>query len=166
MKKFIKEWVIPMLAVFVVALLVQKFLFFHVLVPSGSMEPTIHPGDRMLVLREYNPKGLKTGDIIVFKSGHQDQLYVKRLIGKPGDKVSMVDGQVILNGTPLEEDYITYEDNFTGEFQVPQGHYFFLGDNRPNSDDSRFSVGFVPEEAIQAKAGLRFWPFNRIGFLK
>ena len=168
MKEFMKEWVIPIIGVFILAILIQRFVFFHVLVPTGSMLPTINTGDRMFVIREYRPESLKTGDIVVFKvypEGGQE-LYVKRLIGTPGDTVTILDGAVSVNGVELVEDYIAYRDSYSGEFRVPEGKYFFLGDNRRDSKDSRNSeIGLIDESDILAKAGLRFWPLNNFGLI-
>lgn len=169
MKNFIKEWVIPILGVFLLALLVQRFVFFHVLVPTGSMIPTINEGDRMLVMREYRPQSLETGDIVVFKvwPDGEEMLYVKRLIGRPGDTVTIENGVVSVNGQELQEDYVKRPDRYSGEFKVPEGKYFFMGDNRRDSKDSRYEeVGFIDEADILAKAGLRFWPLGNMGFIK
>lgn len=169
MKNFFKEWVFPMVGVFILALLIQRFIFFHVLVPTGSMIPTINEGDRMLVVREYFPEKLKTGDIVVFKiwPNGEEKLYVKRLIGLPGDTVTIEKGIVSVNGQQLVEDYVKRPDNYTGEFHVPEGKYFFMGDNRGESKDSRYpEVGFIDQKHILAKAGLRFWPLNNMGFVK
>ena len=169
MKNFVKEWVIPILGVFLLALLVQRFVFFHVLVPTGSMIPTINEGDRMLVMREYRPQSLKTGDIVVFKvwPEGEEMLYVKRLIGRPGDTVTIENGVVSVNGVELQEDYVKRPDRYTGEFKVPEGKYFFMGDNRRDSKDSRYEeVGFIDEADILARAGLRFWPLGNMGFIK
>ena len=169
MKHFIKEWVLPVVAVFVLALLVQRFVFFHVLVPTGSMIPTINTGDRMLVVREYRPKSLKTGDIVVFKVRPEgvETLYVKRLIGTPGDTVEIVGGKVSVNGVQLVEAYVKRPDRYNGVFNVPANKYFFMGDNRIDSKDSRYpEVGFIDESDILAKAGLRFWPLDNLGFVR
>lgn len=169
MKNFVKEWVIPILGVFLLALLVQRFVFFHVLVPTGSMIPTINEGDRMLVMREYRPQSLETGDIVVFKvwPDGEEMLYVKRLIGRPGDTVTIENGVVSVNGQELQEDYVKRPDRYSGEFKVPEGKYFFMGDNRRDSKDSRYEeVGFIDEADILAKAGLRFWPLGNMGFIK
>lgn len=169
MKNFIKEWVIPLVGVFILALLIQRFVFFHVMVPTGSMIPTINEGDRFLVLREYWPEKLETGDIVVFKvrPNGVETLYVKRLIGTPGDTVSIKDGRVSVNGIELVEDYVKRPDRFTGEYKVPEGKYFFMGDNRADSKDSRYAeVGFIDEADILARAGLRFWPLNNMGLVR
>ena len=169
MKHFFKEWILPIVGVFVLALLVQRFVFFHVLVPTGSMIPTINTGDRMFVVREYFPESLKTGDIVVFKVWPDDveTLYVKRLIGTPGDTVEIVDGKVSVNGVALKEEYVKRPDQYNGVFHVPENKFFFMGDNRIDSKDSRFpEVGFVDKSAILAKAGLRFWPLDNFGLVR
>lgn len=165
-KKVFHEWIFPMAGVFILALLIQRFVFFHVLVPTGSMIPTIGEGDRMLVLREYFPQRLETGDIIVFKvrPDGEEKLYVKRLIGKPGDQIFIREGTVRVNEKALEEPYVVYADDYTGDFTVPEGSYFFMGDNRGNSTDSRYPmIGFIAEKDILARAGLRFWPLDHLG---
>lgn len=169
MKHFFKEWVFPMVGVFILALLIQRFVFFHVMVPTGSMIPTINEGDRFLVLREYFPERLETGDIVVFKVRPEgvETLYVKRLIGTPGDTVVIENGVVAVNGKVLDEDYVKRPDQFTGTYQVPEGKYFFLGDNRRDSKDSRYpDVGFIDESDILARAGLRFWPLDNMGLVR
>ena len=169
MKHFFKTWILPVVGVFVLALLIQRFAFFHVLVPSGSMIPTINGGDHLFVIREYFPKALKTGDIVVFKVWPDDveTLYVKRLIGTPGDVVKIFAGKVSVNGVALDEDYLNNRDYYEGVFYVPENKFFFMGDNRSDSKDSRFpEVGFVDESAILAKAGLRFWPLDNFGLVR
>lgn len=168
-KNFFREWIIPMAGVFVLALLIQRFVFFHVLVPTGSMIPAIGEGDRMLVLREYFPQRLESGDIVVFKVRPvgEEKLYVKRLIGTPGDRVSIREGIVRVNDQELEETYVVHADDYTGDFTVPEDSYFFMGDNRDNSTDSRDPmIGFIAEKDILARAGLRFWPLDHLGLVR
>lgn len=169
MKNFIKEWVIPIAIVIVLSLLIQKFLFFQILVPTGSMKPTINENDRIFVVKIYDTTKLKTGDIVVFKvrPGGVETLYVKRLIGTPGDTVTIDKGKVSVNGKLLDEPYVKNKDMYTGEFKVPEGKFFFMGDNRINSRDSRYTdVGFIDKSDIIAKAGLKFWPISEISILK
>ncbi len=169
MEKFIKEWVLPIIAVVLLSIAIQKFLFFQIIVPTGSMRPTINEGDRIFVAKVYDPEKLETGDIVVFKVRPRgvETLYVKRLIGTPGDKVEINGGVVSVNGETLDEPYIVYPDRYTGSFDVPEGKYFFMGDNRIDSKDSRYSeVGFIDIADIVARAGLKFWPINGFGILK
>lgn len=154
--------------------LFESFVCFHVLVPTRSMDPTIKAGDHMLVLRIHDLEELNRGDIVVFKVHHEqpkpgqptDELYVKRLIGLPGDTVDLRSGQVFINGQKIQEDYVVNKDRFSGSYKVPMGQYFFLGDNRPNSGDSRYQLGFVSGKDILARAGFRFWPLNQMGILE
>ncbi len=149
-------------------------------VPTSSMEPAIVPGDRLLVLKgSYDLRVpftrhslLKTGepqrgDVIVFRYPPDPSIhYVKRLVGLPGEDLEIVDGHVRVNGEPLAEGRYGHapyevrrlphlEDPRVLRVHVPEGHYFFMGDNRDNSNDSR-AWGFVPRENIEGRA-LGIW---------
>ena len=92
---------------------------------------------------------------------------IKRLIGKPGDKISIKDGVVTVNGETLQEDYIGEPDKFNGEYTVPEGEYFFLGDNRLWSKDSRYwKDPYIPAKDIMGKAQLRVYPFSDFGVVR
>ena len=95
---FFKEWVIPIICAITIAFLVNKFLFFNVVVPTGSMIPTINENDKGLVSVIYNMDNIKRGDIIVFHSNEYNELLIKRLIGLPGDKIEIKNGIVFVNG--------------------------------------------------------------------
>ena len=134
-------------------------------VPSASMENTIMTGDRVVGFRlTYLFQEPKRGDIIIFKFPDDESLYyVKRIIGEPGDIVDIKDGKVYLNNseTPLEEDYIKEPmiPEADMHFEVPDGAYFCLGDNRNNSADSRRWVHpYVYKEKIIAKVIFRYFP--------
>ena len=153
-------------------------------IPSSSMEPTLHcakPGasclgrfsDRVIVNRlAFRFGSPKRGQIVVFKAprtaakcapGDGGSTFVKRLIGLPGELVSERDGFVFINGKPLNEPYVasTLRDHQTGSWRVSPGHYFFLGDDRVNSCDSRV-WGSVPRSSLIGPVILRYWPPNRI----
>ena len=165
--KSVREWVICIAIAFVIASLINKFLIYKVKVPTGSMIPTINEGDQLFVTRVYNREKLKTGDIIVFYSEENKDTYIKRLIGRPGDTVVINHGVVSVNGKELEENYVKNNEDFSGTYEVPKGKYFFLGDNRADSYDSRKWVNpYVNEDDIEAKAQVRVYPFNDIGFVK
>lgn len=113
-------------------------------IPSESMLPTFYVGDKVLGV---NTRfcDLERGDIVVFEPNAEEkeeknELWVKRLIGLPNDKVEIKNGKVSVNGEPLIERYIEYNKNYSGTFVVPEDRYFMLGDNRANSADSRFWV--------------------------
>lgn len=165
---FFKEWVIPITSAIIIAILINKFLFFNVsLPPSGSMIPTLNNYDRALVSRIYNMNNIKRGDIIVFYSQELSETLVKRLIGLPGDKIEIKNGIVFVNGTKVEDDYVKNKDNSSGIFNVPEGKYFFLGDNRPISNDSRFWKNpYIDSSDIKGKLQFRYYPLKDFGIVK
>ena len=164
---FFTEWVIPIAIALALALLIKQFLIFKVYIPSGSMIPTLNEGDQLFVTRVYNLDNLKRGDILVFDSDELDDVLIKRLIGLPGDKIKIVSGTVYVNGEELEEDYVKNPDNISGEFEVPEGKYFFLGDNREISYDARrWENPYIDGSDIRAKAQVRVYPFSDFGFVR
>lgn len=164
---FFKEWVMPVISALIICLLLNKFLFFNAQVPTGSMIPTININDRAVVSRIHNFNNLKRGDVIVFYSEELSERLVKRLIGLPGDKIEIKNGVVYVNGEQLEENYVKNKDKYNGTFEVPEGKYFFLGDNRPVSMDARFWVNhYIDSSAIEGKAEFIFYPFKDFGMIK
>jgi signal peptidase I len=157
------------------ACFIRVFLAEPRYIPSESMFPTLHTDDRIVVEKvSYHLHPPVTGDIIVFqpspelqRRGYaQDQAFIKRIIGKPKDVVSVDHGQVYLNGQPLTEDYIAEPPNQPfSPVTVPPGEFFVMGDNRNDSNDSRY-WGFLPEKNIIGRAVFRFWPLDRIGLIK
>ncbi|KYH30782.1 signal peptidase I T [Clostridium tepidiprofundi DSM 19306] len=156
-------------------LIVTKFIFFNIIVPTTSMYPTIQPNDRIFTLVVHKPSYLKRGDIVVFYSHERDEKMVKRLIGLPQDKVTInEDGSVYVNDKKLDEPYVknqlkqgeVYSGLHYGTYTVPKGHYFFLGDNRTNSFDSRYWKNpFIGEKDILSKASAILFPRSRRGTL-
>lgn len=156
------------------ALFIRTFVAEPRYIPSDSMLPTLHTGDRLVVEKIsylFHPPEL--GDIVVFQPPPQlqqrgyrkDQAFIKRIIGKPGEIVSIASGKVYLNGQPLKEDYIAEPPTLPMEGrQVPPDKFLVLGDNRNDSNDSRY-WGFLPRKNIIGRAVFRFWPLNRIGFI-
>ncbi len=166
-KSFFREWVIPVFVAILAALLIKEFLVYKVEVPTGSMIPTINEGDQFLVTRIYNLGNLKRGEIVVFDSKELNDVLIKRLIGLPGDNISIVNGKVSVNGEELDENYVVNHDKFNGEYHVPEGKYFFLGDNRPDSFDSRkWKNPYIDGKDIKAKAQIRVYPFDSFGKIK
>lgn len=163
-KGFLYEWGIPVVVAVVLALLITKFIVFKVYIPSESMVPTLNVGDRLFVTRVYNEEKFERGDILVFESDELEEKLIKRLIGLPGDKILIENGEVYVNGEKLIEDYIGNADRFNGEYEVPEGKYFFLGDNRLWSKDSRYWINpYIGGKDIIGKAQFKVYPFSEIG---
>lgn len=161
---FFNEWIVPIVVAVILAILINRFLIFKVKIPSESMVPTLNVGDRLFVTRVYNPEKLKRGDIVVFHSDEKDEDMIKRLIGLPGDKVIINNGIVTVNGETLEEDYLGTIDTYNGEFEVPECKYFFLGDNRYWSLDSRYWENpYIDGSDIKGKAQIKVYPWKDFG---
>ena len=170
--KFFTEWILPILLALVIAGLINKFLVFKVLIPSGSMLPTHKVGDQLFVTKIYNTDKIERGDIIVFYSKELGDLLIKRVIGLPGDEISIDDtGSVLVNGGKIEEAYVKHPDRdpkaHSGKFNVPKDKFLFLGDNRDNSKDSRFwEEPYIDKSEIKGKAQVRVYPFDRVGMVR
>ncbi|WP_029699142.1 signal peptidase I [Clostridium sp. Ade.TY] len=164
---FFKDLIIPVIIAVILAILINKFLIFRVYIPSSSMAPTLNVDDRLLVTKVYNPENLKRGDIVVFKSKELDEIVIKRLIGLPGDEIRFDGTSVYVNGKKLDEPYVKNPMEFYGTYKVPEGKYFFLGDNRANSNDARFWKNpYISGDQILGKAQVKIYPFNQMGFLQ
>lgn len=150
----------------VVLFLVINALSARVRVENISMKPTLQPGEFLLVNRvAYKIGEPEIGDIVVFHApGASDLDYIKRVIGLAGDTVRISEGVVYVNDQPLYEPYIADSPRYTGEWDVPPGEIFVLGDNRNNSSDSHM-WGFVPYEDIVGRALLIYWPLQEATFL-
>lgn len=167
------SWVMYFAVAVGVALLLKRFVIINANVPTGSMENTIMPGDDLFGFRlAYLFSEPERGDIIIFKyPDDEEQIFIKRIIGLPGDLVVIEDGKIYINGAeePLEETYLKEEwIRNTGpyEFAVPSGCYFVMGDNRNDSLDGRYwNNPFVTYEEILGKAEFIYFPFNRIAWL-
>lgn len=131
----------------------------RVRVDGFSMRPTLDDGEFVLVNRmSYRLGDIERGDIIVFNyPANPDQELIKRVIGLPGDQVTVNNGQVALNGYVLSEPYIAAAPQYNGEWSVPDNYLFVLGDNRNNSSDSH-AWGMLPIENIVGKATVIYWP--------
>ena len=168
MIKFLKEWAVPVLIAIVLAILINKFIFFNVGVPTGSMYPTIKPGDKIFTLRTYSKSSIERGDILVFYSEEVDKDLIKRVIGLPGETVEIqADGSVYINGEYLVEDYVKNPSDKQGMFTIPEDCYLFMGDNRSDSIDARYwDNPYINFDQIKGEAKFIIFPFNRIGKLK
>lgn len=167
MKQISKDFIIPIVLALAVAFLIRHYLFFNAYVPSSSMVPTINKDDKLVVTLLQDTNKIERGNIIVFNSDELKKRLIKRVIGLPGDHIVIHDGIVNINGTDIKEDYVKNNNQFNGTFDVPEDKYFFLGDNRANSNDARFwSIPYIDKQEIEGKAVFRFYPFNNLGTLK
>lgn len=188
---FLRELPILIILAFALALLLKTFVVQAFYIPSGSMEPTLMPGDRVLVNKIlYHPA---RGDVVVFEDPHpgaqQDrgvvsgflhwlseglgfarpvnEDFIKRVIGLPGETVELRDGKLYVDGKRIAEPYLQGRPDTRdyGPVTVPDDALFVLGDNRLNSNDSRFGLGFVPVSKVIGKAFVIIWPPSRAGWL-
>jgi signal peptidase I len=176
------------------ALGIQAFLVKPFRIPSESMVPTLQVGQRVLVDRvSFRFSDPDRGDIVVFKppegadrnvcgvrhpsdtacpeptDERSDTNFIKRVVGLPGDRLSVIDGAVYINGKRQKEDFARLDSecgicNLSGEITVPEDHYFMMGDNRGESADSR-EWGPVPKKWLIGNAFMTYWPPKRIGLL-
>lgn len=164
----------------IIFFLVHRYLFAPVMVDGDSMEPTLSDGDYLL-LNKFSD--VERFDIVVFPPpDDQEIMYIKRVIGLPGDTISYHEDTLYVNGEPTEEPFLEHEGSpevmffssgdfsllsVLGEEKVPEGHYFVLGDNRLNSRDSRdIDVGFIEEDSIVGQTNFRYWPFDKLGLIE
>lgn len=172
--KEILSWVIPFASALVVALLLKNYVIINADIPTGSMENTIMPGNRLIGSRlSYLKDGPERGDIVIFRyPDNEEELYVKRVIGLPGETVDVRDGHIYIGGSevPITEDYLKEEWTVaTGDyhFQVPEDSYLMLGDNRNDSWDARYwNNTYVQREKILGKAVVIYWPLQNVGKLE
>lgn len=138
----------------------------RVRVQNVSMQPTLYEGEFVLVSKlSYWVGEPKIGDVIVFHAPTEPgEDFIKRVIGTPGDTVKVQDGKVFVNSYRLDEPYIADVPRYEGEWSVPEGQLFVLGDNRNQSSDSH-RWGFVPEDTLVGKAVLIYWPFSEFAVL-
>lgn len=178
------------LMAFALALLIKSTLLQAFWIPTGSMEPTLVPGDRVIVAKvPYYFHDPQRGDVIVFEepdpakepergvwgaithwlgqglgfSPPDNEDYIKRVIGEPGDVVSARNGDVYVNDVRISEPYLEERTARFPETTVPEGKLFVMGDNRSNSLDSRFTLGFVPVDRVVGKAVWIIWPLENMG---
>ena len=171
MSDFTKSLIKDILLAAILAAVVISFVR-PTIVKQTSMQDTLNPNDYIIMYRRAysGDKEPKRGDIVIFKSELQDEngkdkLLIKRVIGLPGDKITINDGKVYINDKEYDESYIKdgYTPGSVNNLKVPEGEYFVMGDNRVVSIDSRYSeVGCVKKDAIKGRAVLRLFPFTKI----
>ncbi len=160
----IKDWVISIAVAVVLAMIIRTFVVELYVVDGPSMRPTLESHERLVVNKFiYGIRPPEKGEILVFEYPRdRSRDFIKRVIATPGDTIEISKGRVFVNDQLLNEDYIL--EKTKSEYPkstVPEGTVFVMGDNRNNSEDSRFAdVGFVPYDLIKGKAMLVFWPFS------
>ena len=182
------RWIVEVLVVVVIAIVIAFLLRTYVVatysIPSGSMEPTLQVGDRIVVDKlSYDLHGIDRGNIIVFSTPPKENCagppvsdLVKRVIGLPGETISVSGGRVYINGKHLPEPWLPQsEKNATTPgpssagyalhrpYQIPSGYVYVMGDNRTESCDSRY-WGPITKSSIVGKVDLRIWPLSSISF--
>ena len=166
-------WLINVALIVIAFYIVTTHLVINAEIPSESMEPTVLVGDRIIGNRlTFTLERAERGDIAIFKNpDNPDELYIKRIIGLPGETVTIKSGKIYIDdfSEPLEEPYLNEEWTVKNDglvYEVPEGHYFMLGDNRNVSYDARYWENtFVPQEYMVAEAVFRYFPINSISIL-
>ena len=168
----IVKWVFEIIVTLVFAVLVAISAFQTVTLQESAMEPTYSVSEKFFVNRAlYKISSPKRGDVIVFKTSASDSaaLHIRRVIGLPGETVQIKDGKIYINGKVYEENgaYQDMTDGANSAITLESGEYFVLGDNRNNSEDSRFSdIGNISKKYIIGKVWFTVSPKNKIGFIK
>ena len=165
----IKDWVKSILIAVVLACFIRYFIVELYIVDGYSMRPTLQSQERLVVNKFiYRFRPPQHNDILVFRYPRDPSRdFIKRVIAVPGETIEIKDGRVFVNDILLNEPYIL-EKTLTEypKVTVPEGTIFVMGDNRNNSEDSRFAdVGFVPYDLIKGKAVLVFWPLSELKML-
>ncbi|MCX7803563.1 MAG: signal peptidase I [Planctomycetota bacterium] len=150
------------------ALVIYMFVFQVSVVYGISMLPNFDTNDRLVVDKISCRVGvINRFDVVVFeavvceKGQYRRKDFIKRVIGLPGERVEIKGGCILINGEPLNEEYRTLGRCEDGVWEVPEGRYFVLGDNRSVSNDSRRYIGLVADSQIKGKVRLRFWPWEK-----
>ena len=163
----LRSTIYMLVTVAAIAILIATLLLPVLRIYGSSMTPTLSEGELVVAVKG---SSFKQGDIVAFY--YNNKILVKRMIAGPGDWVDIdADGNVTVNGEPLDEPYLTEralgDCNITLPYQVPDGRYFVMGDHRSTSVDSRnTSVGAVADEQIVGRIVFAVWPLNRFGFVK
>ena len=162
----VKDWVISIVAAFVVAMLIRTFIVELYVVDGPSMRPTLQHEERLVVNKFiYYVRNPQKGEVVIFRYPRDTSRdFIKRVIATAGDTIEIKEGFVYVNDQLLREDYILEKTHTEyPKVTIPEGTIFVMGDNRNNSEDSRFpDVGFVPLNLVKGKASLIFWPVEEL----
>ncbi len=167
-------WIVQIVVVCVIAFGCVWYFGFKISVIGDSMKPQLNNGDITLLNRlVYDIRNPKRGEVIAFKpnGNESSHYYMKRVIGLPGEKIEYQNGNILIDGEILEEEYVTTEIIEIGLLEEPiflgSGEFFVLGDDRQNSDDSRTAnIGNVERAEIAGKVWFVVSPMNNFGFVK
>ncbi|HAX04718.1 MAG TPA: signal peptidase I [Acidimicrobiaceae bacterium] len=168
--KSFREWSFVVGIALIAAFGIRATLIQTYFIPSESMTPTLQVGDRLMVYKlAFSLGDVERGDLVVFNrppalDGTEMKDFVKRVVGLAGEQISADNGLLLINGEPLDEPYLTsgVSTQDFSEIVIPEGHVFVMGDNRPNSRDSR-SFGPIDEDLLVGEVFIRLWPMNRFG---
>lgn len=172
--KNVLGWIFQITVTLIFAALAAIVLFQSVTMQESSMEPTLSVGDKFFMNRiSYKVGAPERGDIIVFKTHASDDaaLHIRRVIGLPGETIQIANGRILINGETYKEgkDFplISNAGLASSAVSLESGEYFVLGDNRNNSEDSRYGdIGIVKKKYIVGKLWFTIYPMKKIGFLK
>ncbi|WP_407397578.1 signal peptidase I [Anaerovibrio sp.] len=160
----IRDWVISIAVAVALAMFIRTFVVELYLVDGPSMMPTLEHQQRLVVNKFiYKVRAPERGEILIFQYPRdKSRDFIKRVIAVPGDTIEIKEHNVYVNGELQNEDYILAKSRMDyPKTTIPEGHVFVMGDNRNNSEDSRFpDVGFVPYDLLKGKAMLVFWPLS------
>lgn len=160
----IKRKFLFFIAFFILLYFINNYLFFKAYVPTGSMKPTIVEEDVLLVSKIFSH--VRRGDIFVFSHESSKELLIKRVIGLPGETITLKNGNVYVNGKLLNEPYVKNNEILDRTFNVPEDHYLFFGDNRISSFDARkWDNPYVHKKNLDGKAFFTLSSCKRFGFL-
>jgi signal peptidase I len=174
--RWVIEWLVVLGVALLLAIVVRTYVLQMFYIPSGSMLPTLQIGDRIVVDKlSYHLHAVQRGNIVVFRRPPLEAAdyadLVKRVIGLPGDTISAVDGRVYIDGKPLAEPWLPkpmpmtfpsplpYAFSLNHPYTVPAGEYYVMGDNRTDSEDSRY-FGPIPANLIVGKVAFVVWPLS------
>ncbi len=164
--KEVKDWTVSILVALALAFLIRTFIVELYIVEGPSMRPTLESQERLVVNKFiYRFRPPEKGEILVFRYPRdKTRDFIKRVIATEGDTIEIKEGRVYVNDKLLNEDYILEKTRSEyAKATIPQGTVFVMGDNRNNSEDSRFvDVGFVPYDLIKGKAIVVFWPVDKL----